>query len=383
MWFVNDELKAKLEKIEARSSELDAETYLSEPKEDRIFKGVVGTLVDEPMPWFDLFGVEYTVYSDIIRYIDQENLEDTSEPIYLDFNSGGGVASNDFLLAIEAIKESRREIVAVVHDCAASAAYMLASQASKICAMGEFSMVGSVGVAVDLYASDEESLSITNRESKDKRPDYRTSEGIEVLQDQLDSMFEVVKSKIVESRPELKNSDFGKGRMFIAEEALNLNLIDQIRLSSEAKEDQPKKGNITMNLDKIKADHPDLANQLRAEGANQAKINATQAIEDFKNETLSHLKMAESSGNFEYAIQCIQGGVSFSDEVAIKHMNFHKENKESQDKGSHKILAEKLLSNNQESNDIAAMEMSEKSPEIKGDAVDQMARNYKKKEVKR
>ena len=152
MWFVNDDLKAKLEKIEARSSELDAENYLSEPKKDRIFKGVFGTLVDEPMPWFDLFGVEYTVYSDIIRYIDQENLEDTSEPIYLDFNSGGGVASNDFLLAMETIKESRREIVAVVHDCAASAAYMLASQTSKICAIGEFSMVGSVGVAVDLYA---------------------------------------------------------------------------------------------------------------------------------------------------------------------------------------------------------------------------------------
>ena len=382
MWFVNDELKAKLEKIEARSNELDAETYLSEPKEDRIFKGVVGTLVDEPQPWFDLFGVEYTVYSDIIRYIDQENLEDTSEPIYLDFNSGGGVASNDFLLVMDTVKESRREIIAVVHDCAASAAYMLASQASKICAIGEFSMVGSVGVAVDLYAPDEESLSITNRESKDKRPDYSTSEGIEVLQDQLDSMFEVVKSKIIESRPELKNSDFGKGRMFIAEEALNLNLIDQVGLSSEAKEDQPKKGNVTMNLDKIKADHPDLANQLMAEGANQAKINASQAIEDFKNETMSHLKMAESSGNFEYAIQCIQDGVSFSDEVAIKHMNFQKETK-TEAKGSHKILAEKLLSDNEESNDIAAMQMNEKSPEIKGDAVDQMARNYNKKEVKK
>jgi len=382
MWFVNDELKEKLEKIEERSNELDAETYLSEPKKDRIFKGVLGTLVDEPMPWFDLFCVEYTVYSDIIRYIDQENLEDTSEPIYLDFNSGGGVASNNFLLAMNAIKESRRKIVAVVHDCAASAAYMLASQASKICAIGEFSMIGSVGVAVDLYVQNEESLSITNRESKDKRPDYSTSEGIEVLQDQLDSMFEIVKSKIIESRPALKNSDFGKGRMFIAEEALNLNLIDQVGLSSEAKEDQPKKGNITMNLDKIKADHPDLANQLMAEGANQAKINATQAIEDFKNETLSHLKMAESSGNFEYAIQCIQDGVSFSDEVAIKHMNSKKEFAESQDK-SHKILTEKLLNSNQESNDIAAMEMSEKSPEIKGDAVDQMARNYSKKEVKK
>lgn len=382
MWFVNDELKAKLEKIEARSNELDADTYLSEPKKDRIFKGVVGALVDGPQPWFDLFGVEYTVYSDIIRYIDQENLEDTSEPIYLDFNSDGGIGSNNFLLAMNSIKESRREIVAIVHDCAASAAYMLASQASKICAIGEFSMVGSVGVAVDLYVSDEESLSITNRESKDKRPDYSTSEGVEVLQDQLDSMFEIVKSKIIESRPALKNSDFGRGRMFIAEEALSLNLIDQVGLSSEVKEDQPKKGNITMNLDKIKADHPDLANQLMAEGANQAKINATQAIEDFKNEMMSHLKMAESSGNFEYAIQCIQDGVSFSDEVAIKHMNSKKEFAESQDK-SHKILTEKLLNSNQESNDIAAMQMSEKSPEIKGDAVDQMARNYNKKEVQK
>ncbi len=92
---------------EARSNELDAETYLSEPKEDRIFKGVVGTLVDEPQPWFDLFGVEYTVYSDIIRYIDQENLEDTSEPIYLDFNSAGGVGSNDFLLVMETTQTCR------------------------------------------------------------------------------------------------------------------------------------------------------------------------------------------------------------------------------------------------------------------------------------
>ena len=382
MWFVNDELKAKLEKIEARSIELDAETYLSEPKEDRIFKGVVGTLVDEPQPWFDLFGVEYTVYSDIIRYIDQENLEDTSEPIYLDFNSGGGFVSNNFLLAMNAIKESRREIVAVVHECAASAAYMLASQASKICAIGEFSYVGSIGVVRDIYLDGDNEISVTNRGSKDKRPDYSTEAGIEVLRDELDAAFEVVKSKIIESRPELKNSDFGKGRMFIAEEALNLNLIDQIGLSSEAKEDQPKKGNITMNLDKIKADHPDLANQLMAEGANQAKINATQAMEDFKNETMSHLKMAESSGNFEYAIQCIEDGVSFSDEVAIKHMNSKKEFAESQDK-SHKILAEKLLSDNEESKDIVAMQMNEKSPEIKGDAVDQMARNYNKKEVKK
>lgn len=377
MWFVNDELKAKLEKIEARSNELDDETYLSKPNEDRIFKGVIGPLVDELQPWFDLFCVEYTVYSDIIRYIDQENSEDTSEPIYLDFNSGGGVASNDFLLVMNTIKESRREIVAVVHDCAASAAYMLASQASKICAIGEFSMVGSVGVAVDLNTPDEESLSITNRESKNKRPDYTTIEGIEVLQDQLDSVFEVVKSKIIESRPNLKNSDFGKGRMFIAEKALNLNLIDQISLSSEAKEDQPKKGNIIMNLDKIKADHPDLANQLMAEGANKEKINATQAIENFKNETMSHLKMAKSSGNLDYAIECIHNGVAFSDEVAIKHMNSKEQIKE-----PHKILTEKLLNNNQESKDIASMEISEKSPEIKGDAVDQMARNYKKEVIK-
>lgn len=107
---------------------------------------VKGTLLKSVPMWAFWFGIEATATADIAKAVRQASEDQQVKKILLRVDSpGGSVAGIED--AADAIFEARKkkEVVALVEDMAASAAYWLASQASTIVA-APGSQVGSIGV---------------------------------------------------------------------------------------------------------------------------------------------------------------------------------------------------------------------------------------------
>lgn len=347
-WLLREEYKASL--IEQFSFVNEMKDEYKKDKKDKTFKGIKGLLLNESNYIYDLLGIETTTYSDIIAYIEAQNQSITTEPIVIDVDSPGGAATNQFLAAMDTVKNSVRPIIFKVLDQCCSAAYMIASQGEKIQATGLFSMIGSVGVVAEYWNDDGETITITNEESPNKRPDLNTEEGRNVIVSQLDDLHDVVKRKIIDSRPNLKDSDFGRGAVFVAQKALNMGLIDEIiclkmnNLSRSNLGDQTMTKEITLAY--LEADHPDLVKSIEAKAQNDQLAN----IKD-------HLALAKESGNYDYALECIEQGIPVNADIALFHMKHAKEEKQTD--SSHKILAE-----NKESEEIAAISSTKKEMEI-------------------
>lgn len=125
-----------------------------------------------------------------------------------------------------------------VHNLTASAGYWLASQTDKIVAMSPDAMVGSIGVAMDVYdtTAAEQAIGITRRtftstDAPNKRPDLSTKDGQAQVVQMLDSLHEVFVSRVASGRgvtPETVNKQFGAGALVIAGEALRVGMIDEV-----------------------------------------------------------------------------------------------------------------------------------------------------------
>src|SRR3989344_4196005 len=80
----------------------------------------------------------------IVSYIDGANKDDSIKAIILDINSPGGtvVASEEIA---NAVKKSKKPVVALINEVGASGAYWIASSSDKIVA-SPMSVTGSIGV---------------------------------------------------------------------------------------------------------------------------------------------------------------------------------------------------------------------------------------------
>lgn len=129
--------------------------------------------------------------------------------------------------------------VAYVGNQAASAAYWLASQADKIVALSPASQVGSIGVAVEEF-DDDQALAAegiahrvyTSTDAPDKRPDTKTAEGQAKIVSNLDALHSVFVRRVAEGRKvpvEKVNKDFGRGGVILAEAAMGVGMVDEVR----------------------------------------------------------------------------------------------------------------------------------------------------------
>jgi ClpP class serine protease len=147
----------------------------------------------------------------------------------------------------KATKPSR----AIVRGRADSAGYYLASQADEILAESRGSEVGSIGVVVTYFDVSEameregvKEVTVTNQLSSEKRPDLATDEGMSVLVDRLDELYELFEERVVDGRSgnenfSLENVRSLKGRVVSADKGIKLGLIDGMAGDISYTENQP------------------------------------------------------------------------------------------------------------------------------------------------
>lgn len=181
-------------------------------------------------------GVQMTGYTELAEQIRAAS-ESNKAGIMLQVNSGGGMVDG-IDIALEAIKEAKasKPVIAFVDGMCASAAYWLTSQASMVYAT-RFSEVGSIGVYS--YIMDTSKLydriglrTVVSRSGDQKGagiPGDPVTDRMKAAQDEIVMrMFDKFLGEVVEARPDADAANIGSGRVWLAEQAQGLGLIDGV-----------------------------------------------------------------------------------------------------------------------------------------------------------
>src|SRR5665811_1465668 len=190
---------------------------------------------------FSSGGIDPIGAVDLLREADADSGIDA---VVLRVNSPGGSPAASWEI-YQAVREMSKPVVVSVADIAASGAYYVASAADEIVAAPS-SQVGSIGVI--LVAQDLEGLYekvgirytvLTKGKYKDIGSPTRemTDEEKNVLQGQIDTVYEQFIADVADGRPGLDADqvrELATGLTYPGEEALRLGLIDTIGSFSDA-----------------------------------------------------------------------------------------------------------------------------------------------------
>lgn len=202
--------------------------------------------------------------------------------IVLDINSPGGQATgiSDFAAMVNG---ATKPVVAYVDGIAASAAYWIASAADQV-VMSKSAMAGNIGAVLTLDTrKDASKAEIVSSQSPNKRPDVSTDAGRAQYQSLVDGLAQVFVEDVATYRgmtPESVIQDGNGGATFIAAEAVARGLADRVGTLEEViaglagkqqlQQSKPAtphfSGAHAMNLDELRAAHPDLCAALVEEG---------------------------------------------------------------------------------------------------------------------
>ena len=266
---------------------------------------VSGLLTQTPDIMAYFLGEGNTTYADINAALIAAEDSESIDNIELIVDSPGGNSVGLFNV-IETLQMISKPTTAIVTGTAASAAYGIASAADRIVATSKSSSVGSIGVATEMYISDN-IVTLTSTEAPKKRPDVKTDEGKADIIEHLDEMHDLFVGMIADGRKTTKdkiNANYGRGATMLAERALKHGMIDSI-------ESKQKRGE-QMKLETLKAEHPELCAQLQSEGAATA---STDAVVSERARIEQHLELAEKAGDASLALPHIKSGVALTSEV--------------------------------------------------------------------
>lgn len=325
MWFLDKDIVDKIESALRSNFQLDsgvienitAASKLNGKlqragKEANIV--IDGVLTDKPDWIAAYFGGGNTTYSDIRQALSEANSDETIDSINLRFGWAPGGNVTGLFPAMDAIRDSAKPVTAYVQNGALSAAYGLASQAGTVIASDRSTMLGSVGVAVDaiVFDGDVKEISLSSTEAPKKRPDLLTDEGKAIVVEELDNIHTLFAESIAEGRKttvDKVNSNFGRGAVVLAGEALKVGMIDSIgvsqsgnKKSATAAEGKTEVG--FMDLKQLKTDHP---------AVYEAAVEVGRAEE--RDRVTAHIKMAEASGDTETAFRAIADGSRLTDSL--------------------------------------------------------------------
>lgn len=288
-----------------------------------------GVLTEKPDFWAWYIGGGNTTYSMIARAIAVAAADPTIKEVVLRVSSPGGTVDGlwEALVAIERFRFDSGKKIRVVASKAQSAAYAIAAYAGKIEAVNVASFFGSIGTAIDIDIwADVKTVSITNDDSPDKRPDPETPEGRAVFADFCNEVNELFVDAIARGRGiEAKAvvEGFGRGRTFTAEEAKARGMIDsfpkmrtaaQLRANAHttptAEAGAPTQEKTMKTLDELKAQHPDLYAAAVAKG-----------VSDERERCGAHLEMAKVTGKagLKLALEAIEAGTEFTVKMAASY----------------------------------------------------------------
>lgn len=175
----------------------------------------------------------------IVEILNQAYADDSIAGVILKLDSPGGEARACYHV-YEAIVNRNKPVIAFVDDLACSAAYYMAAPADLIIANYKTAQIGSIGVLTTVadYREYFEKLGIKIEDvyssfSKDKNSEFRSylDGDKEPLIKKLDVIAEDFISNVEKGRGEKLKADrkeWGTGKVYFAEEALELGLIDAI-----------------------------------------------------------------------------------------------------------------------------------------------------------
>lgn len=201
--------------------------------------------------------------------------------IVLNIDSPGGQA-NGIAEFAAMVRNSSKPVTAYVDGSAASAAYWIAAAAGDV-VMSKTALVGSIGAVITVDPKSREGqLEIVSSQSPNKRPDLTTDAGRAQIQRMIDALAQVFIEDVAAYRGvsvETVLSDFGQGDVFIGAAAVERGMADRIGTLEEViaelsggkvKTASPilTKGVEAMNLEELRAAHPDLCAALVEEGRN-------------------------------------------------------------------------------------------------------------------
>lgn len=220
--------------------------------------------------------------------------------VVLNIDSPGGQATGIAEFA-QMVRAAAKPVVAYVGDTAASAAYWIASAAGQI-VMSKTAEVGSIGavVAIDQGRAKSGVVEIVSSQSPKKRVDIATDEGRAVIQARIDNLAQVFVEDVAAYRSVSADdvlAKFGQGDMRIAADAVRLGMADRIGtleeviagLAGKSKSkpaSQPSMKGNAMNLEELRAAHPDLCASLLEEGRIAGATAERQRILDVEAQAL-------------------------------------------------------------------------------------------------
>lgn len=300
--------------------------------------GIVGVLTNAPDYWARWYGGGNTTYAEIRSAIALADSDPAINEIVLQVNSPGGIAGAEQQATVEAIQNCSKPVRAIVGGMAASAAYGLVAQAETIEAQNAMSMVGSIGVVHRAVIRDDV-VQTTSTNAPAKRPDPTTKAGKKVIKEQLDSMEKIFIDTIAEGRDvdaATVKKDFGRGAIILAEDAIKRNMIDSIsagansfatpsndggdsavaataKVKPQAAAGGVKKESKTMDLTKLKAEHPAVFQAAFAEGAEQGK-------KDERDRVSAHLTYGAGADCMDVAMKAIEDGEQVTQALQAKYM---------------------------------------------------------------
>ena len=274
--------------------------------------------------------------------------------------------------ALDLLTAAGKTVTAENHGMIASAGYYLAMSASSIKAMSPLSVTGSIGVVVAgldiseaLARNGVRKIKIVSEDAPDKQADPTTDKGRDIIQAQINAMGRVFTNVVAEGRNTTEadvKANFGKGGLLIAKDpeegspdALSVGMIDSVVVGGEVlesenasvtaenctKEDDLRynsaeadkdellsqsdgdpvpqsdtasggnlhKGDIVMDINKLKAEHPSVFAEAVKTGADSER----ERVE-------AHITMGEAAGDATMALENIKAGAEFTPAIQAKYM---------------------------------------------------------------
>lgn len=255
--------------------------------------------------------------------------DESIDQIILNIDSPGGEVTGISEFA-QRVKNSEKPVIAYVDGMAASAAYWIASAASKI-VMNETASAGSIGVVITVYRSDkdEEYTEFVSSQSPMKRPDYDSEEGKSEIQLRADRLADIFVTTVAKNRSttvENVLTNFGKGGIKIGEQAVSVGMADEIgnfedlidkgdRRMDTIDPGMKNQASNVLTVDSVKTDHPDIFAAIFAEGAKA------------ENDRVKSVQAQSFPGHEALIAEMIADGKTTGSEAAIRILAAEREGK--------------------------------------------------------
>jgi len=255
-----------------------------------------------------------TSYDKLAKDITKAYEDPSISTIILEIDSGGGTVTscNELASQIQMVKLKNRnatDIIAYVDGQCCSAAYWLASACSKIYA-SETAIIGSIGVQMISPDEGEEGIKFLSSQSPNKNAPVSSKEGKAERQRIVDDLGDVFVNAVAEYRGVTKEfvlENYGRGSVFVAKDALDRGLIDEITTMEKL-----IGGIMELNAKDIREKYPEAHREIFEEGAASINFKSIE-VEAAQLERERILGILDLKGSEKLTLELIKNGSSPGD----------------------------------------------------------------------